>query len=200
MRTTVEATQRNDERIVAAAIKVFSEKGYTATSVQDIAQEAQISRGPLYYRYKTKKELFIAALEVYTKQEMCKFAHLFQQKKPFYEKIRDYLYYGTRYIRGEASTFPVEIFPEPDMQDVNEKIREIYAQVHLLTKRAVVQAVQNGEVRPDTDADQLVNLLFIAFDGLQYSRMKTGVISSPDKVEEAIDCMCNLLKTGYCME
>ena len=58
MRTTAEETQRNDENIIAAAIKVFSEKGYDSASMQDIADEAQISRGPLYYRYKTKKGYF----------------------------------------------------------------------------------------------------------------------------------------------
>ena len=39
MRTTAEETQRNDENIIAAAIKVFSEKGYDGASMQDIADE-----------------------------------------------------------------------------------------------------------------------------------------------------------------
>lgn len=43
MRTTVEETKRNDRRIIDAAIRVFSEKGFEAASMQDIADQAQVS-------------------------------------------------------------------------------------------------------------------------------------------------------------
>ena len=82
MRTTAEETQRNDEIIIAAAIKVFSEKGYDAASMQDIADEAKVSRGPLYYRYKTKKDIYLAAMDAYAKQELGEQARILRQKKP----------------------------------------------------------------------------------------------------------------------
>lgn len=46
------------EKIQSAAITLFAQKGFAATGVQDIADEAGISVGLLYRHYKTKEELF----------------------------------------------------------------------------------------------------------------------------------------------
>lgn len=200
MRTTAEETRRNDERILAAARKVFSEKGYEAASMQDIADAAQISRGPLYYRYKTKKDIFLKTMEVYFKDEMASQFHLLLQDKPFAEKIREYLLYAFRHLIEETPEFPMEFFPSPDMQDINEQIRRLYAKAYDMMKNVISQAVSTGELRADTDVEHLVNLLFIAFDGLRYSRLKSGILTSPEKVEAAIDNMCALIHDYYCNE
>lgn len=197
MRTTVEETRRNDQRILASAIKVFSEKGYEAASMQDIADEAGISRGPLYYRYKTKKEVFLAALDAHSRQELEEHIHLLHQNKPFSERIRDYLYYATRKLRSGKPDFPMDISGAPDMQDVNERIRQLYARGYVVVTEAVTQAVRDGELRSDTDVEHLVNLVFIAFDGLRYSRLKSGILTSHEKVEAAIDHMCVLVQARY---
>ena len=197
MRTTAEETQRNDEIIIAAAIKVFSEKGYDAASMQDIADEAKISRGPLYYRYKTKKDIYLAAMDAYAKQELGEQARILRQKKPLPERLREYLYYATKSIRDDQNAFPMDIFPDPGMQDVNARIREIYGWAYTINKRFVMSAVQNGEMRPDTDVDSVVNIMFVAFDGLRYSRMKSGVISSSEDLEKTIDQICNMMIAGY---
>ncbi|MGC9133983.1 TetR/AcrR family transcriptional regulator [Caldisphaera sp.] len=44
-------------RIINAAMKVFSEKGYDAASTEIIAKESGISKGDLFYHFKTKNEL-----------------------------------------------------------------------------------------------------------------------------------------------
>lgn len=46
------------EKIHSAAIKLFSQKGLSATGVQEIADTAGISVGLLYRHYKTKDEIF----------------------------------------------------------------------------------------------------------------------------------------------
>lgn len=45
-------------KIHAAGIKLFSKKGFAATSVKDIAEGAGISVGLIYRHYKTKEDLF----------------------------------------------------------------------------------------------------------------------------------------------
>ena len=60
--TLTPKAQRTRERILEAALKLFAEKGYEATTMRDVAQEADASLG-LAYRYYASKEEF--ALELY---------------------------------------------------------------------------------------------------------------------------------------
>lgn len=197
MRTTAEETRRNDERIIAAAIKVFSEKGFEAASMQDIADAAQISRGPLYYRYKTKKDIFLKAMECYFQQEMASHFQLLQQEKPFAEKIREYLHYAFRNLLEDRPDFPMEILTSPDLEDLNIQIRKHYTEAYAMMKNEISRCVSQGELKADTDVEHLANLLFIAFDGLRYSRLKSGILTSPEKMEAAIDHMCSLIQSRY---
>jgi AcrR family transcriptional regulator len=50
--------QDRPAEITEAAVAEFSEKGYTATRVDDVARRAGVSKGLLYLYFRTKEELF----------------------------------------------------------------------------------------------------------------------------------------------
>ncbi|MFJ7407631.1 MULTISPECIES: TetR/AcrR family transcriptional regulator [unclassified Lysinibacillus] len=51
------------KKILAAALNEFSEKGYSATSVDDIINRANISKGLIYTYFKSKEEIFLQLAE-----------------------------------------------------------------------------------------------------------------------------------------
>jgi TetR/AcrR family acrAB operon transcriptional repressor len=51
------------ERILEAAEKLFAEKGITKTSLLDLAQLLNISRGTLFYHYRAKEDLVFDVAE-----------------------------------------------------------------------------------------------------------------------------------------
>ncbi len=51
------------KQILDASLKLFSEKGFTRTSVRDIAQAAGITDAAIYYHFESKRELFEALIE-----------------------------------------------------------------------------------------------------------------------------------------
>ncbi len=51
------------ERIMHAAIKLFGRKGYSATSVREIVQEANVTNPMLYYYFDSKEGLFRRLME-----------------------------------------------------------------------------------------------------------------------------------------
>lgn len=58
--------QRSEEtqaKIIEAAIKLFSSRGYNKASVDDICKEAGISKGAFYHHFKSKQTLFLALLD-----------------------------------------------------------------------------------------------------------------------------------------
>ncbi len=56
-------TQTTRERIVATALSLFSEKGYGAVSVREIAGAVGIRESSLYYHFKNKQDIFDTIVE-----------------------------------------------------------------------------------------------------------------------------------------
>jgi AcrR family transcriptional regulator len=55
-----EKMTEKQSKIVQAAIEVFAEKGYAASSTSEIAQRAGVAEGTIFRHYKTKKDLLLS--------------------------------------------------------------------------------------------------------------------------------------------
>ncbi len=58
MKRTKEEAAETRERIFKAAISVFARKGYAGASLSDIAKEAGVTRGAIYWHFENKGALF----------------------------------------------------------------------------------------------------------------------------------------------
>jgi len=61
----LERSERSRKQILDAALKLFSHRGYGATSVNDIADEAGLSKGNVYHHFPDKEAMFRALLDRY---------------------------------------------------------------------------------------------------------------------------------------
>ncbi len=60
----------NALRILGAAVNLFALKGYAATSVREIVQEAQVTNPMLYYYFDSKEGLFVFLTELMHREFM----------------------------------------------------------------------------------------------------------------------------------
>ncbi|MFD1546684.1 TetR/AcrR family transcriptional regulator [Nonomuraea guangzhouensis] len=68
-------TQRNNgidnrrtdtrDRILAVAMRLFADRGYTNTSLREIAEELDVTKAALYFHYKTKEDIVTAIMRGY---------------------------------------------------------------------------------------------------------------------------------------
>jgi AcrR family transcriptional regulator len=63
--TTDEAKGAKRQRLLNAAVAVFSQQGFHAAKMQDIADEAGIGKGTIYEYFRTKDELFLAVYDAW---------------------------------------------------------------------------------------------------------------------------------------
>ncbi len=63
--TQVERSEKSRQQILDAALKLFSHRGYGATSVRDIAEAAGLSKGNVYHHFPDKETIFRALLDRY---------------------------------------------------------------------------------------------------------------------------------------
>jgi len=57
-------SQSTGDKLIIAAIKVFSEKGFFNTKVSDIVQEAGVAQGTFYLYFKSKEEIFYKIVQL----------------------------------------------------------------------------------------------------------------------------------------
>jgi AcrR family transcriptional regulator len=62
-KTQAERREETRELVLAAAARVFAKRGFHATSLDAIAEEAGFSRGAVYYNFTDKEELFLELLD-----------------------------------------------------------------------------------------------------------------------------------------
>lgn len=58
VRKTKEEAAVTRQRLLDAALKVFSRRGYAAARLEDIADEAGVTRGAIYWHFKNKADLY----------------------------------------------------------------------------------------------------------------------------------------------
>jgi len=60
-----EKSERSQDAILQAALKLFSKQGFRGTSIREIATEAGLSTGNVYHHFPDKEALFITLLDQY---------------------------------------------------------------------------------------------------------------------------------------
>ncbi len=55
-----ELREKSKEKILSAALQLFANKGYEATSIESISKKAGISKGLIYNYYESKKSILLA--------------------------------------------------------------------------------------------------------------------------------------------
>jgi AcrR family transcriptional regulator len=160
---TRKATQKRD-KILAAAAKVFKEKGYAEATLNDVAAEAGTFAGSLYYYFDSKEALVAEVLSLGTSRVADLVAAKVASLPKSTSKI-DRLSIALRAhlaLALERDDFALSYWRIIDQ--VPAAIREANASgpraYGRFWKRLVEEAQQAGEVRADLDP-RIVSLMFL---------------------------------------
>jgi AcrR family transcriptional regulator len=117
------------ERLLAAAERVFAEKGYDGAKLADIAAEAGVSVGAVYFRFKDKDALFQAIAETFTEETRARLDQfvLAGQSTAAEEVIRNFVARTAANMRTHRGLFRAIIehgFDHPRVMDVMMAFRD----------------------------------------------------------------------------
>jgi len=114
--------EKSREKILKAALELFSEKGYKGTSINDIAKEAGISKGLAYNYFKNKQQILEAVFQIL----IAEFSKLFIATKstddPF-EKIKILINTSFTELEKEEKFWRLysSLLLQPDLKEMIEK-------------------------------------------------------------------------------
>lgn len=85
-----EIRNQRKQEILQAAMRVYVEKGYAASEVSDIADQAGLAHGLVFYYFKNKKNLFRELYEYVMEETRSSTEAFFEQESPVIELFCSY--------------------------------------------------------------------------------------------------------------
>ncbi len=144
---TQAAVDRRRELLDAAAV-VFAQKGFHASRVGDIAEEAGVAHGLLYHYFRSKKEVLETIFRETWGALVVETQRIEEADVPLREQLRRFagIYLGSWLVTPDAIRVLVrEIGRSPDVGGRVEEIRTVFVAL----TRMIEAAQERGEVRPD---------------------------------------------------
>lgn len=145
------------QAILEAASNLFIKRGFDGTTMQDIAQELDISRSALYYYFKNKEEILASLTEGLTIAAQQLASQVVEQAKAPDEALRELVHQHAKLILHRPVQFRVVDQAEGSLPEKQRKIAESARRV-LLQK--FTEVVQRGI---DSGAFRMVNARVAAF-------------------------------------
>lgn len=149
-----EKEQRREE-IISAAQKVFFEKGLQVATMDEIAEEAELSKGTLYLYYKSKEDLYLAVMmrgvnilhDMFTEAVSEQIPTVLQVKKlgeTYYEFFKQHRNYFRMFYFFQHPQFHTQVSGEM-MQNCSEENLKVWKVVF----DTITRGIQEGELRSD---------------------------------------------------
>jgi AcrR family transcriptional regulator len=176
-------------RILKQAMRLFLEKGYHGTSIEDITQAAGLTRGALYWHYKKKEDLLKKIIEEFEKRSLDGLIHSVREVKggalDKFEKMLRYnaaFAYYNRELCVSFTTLAVEFLGAHHR--IETKFRHIYEKYQNFLSDLILQGQKEKVFNKKINAN-LTALAIMAFhDGiLLHWSMNRGKIDEKAFVE-----------------
>lgn len=140
-----EKEQRKDE-IVAAAQKVYFEKGLQLATVDEIAEAAELSKGTIYLYYKSKEDLYLAVLTKGMQMLQDMFVGVLQSEKDTLKALLGLIQTYVKFFRQHRDYFRMFQFLQTPQfhRQVSDEMKEVGSAVNLKTWNIAIGLIQRG--------------------------------------------------------
>ncbi|MVO99837.1 TetR/AcrR family transcriptional regulator [Paenibacillus lutrae] len=154
------------QRIAEKAKELFIQKGYIATSMEEITTASETSKGNIYYHFKNKENLFLYILE----RDYEKWKDDWDAKKDSYPTVTEKLYGIAEHLAQDFSnpiTKAAEEFSGTQLakEDVFEKILEMSQHPYKVFRELLREGIREGEIR-EGNADDMADVFRAMMSGL----------------------------------
>lgn len=159
-------SEKTKNHILSKAAELFAQKGYAATTMEDICSRSGMSKGSVYYHFKSKDALFLHLLETRGQAEQEKWEQSIANVKTAKEKL--YLL-AEQYAEMVQAPLALEEFLSTHHEsEAYERLSAMRQKSFPLIEQIVLEGIEKNEFRQD-DAALLAKIIGGFLDGLDLS-------------------------------
>lgn len=149
------------QRIVAAAVALFAEQGFDATSVTEVVARAGVAKGALYHHFASKDDLLYEVYRELVERQLAGLREILTRSLPPAEALRELiadLVETTAARAGEAKVFLRE---SHRLGDANQaRVRAARRGIHDAVTDLVRSAQATGEFAPVASPEMVTFTVF----------------------------------------
>lgn len=170
--------QFNKEEVLTAATRVFVEKGFEATSIQDLIDAMGINRASLYDTFGDKETLFLEVLDRYDDAAYGDLAQCLNAYSSKLDGVRAWFYHVVEQgsNRKDPGCLMLNSTVERAMRDEDCAARASrnFRRSEEAYYNALVEAKNKGEIAAERDLRVLARFLAGSIRGIRVSAKATG--------------------------
>ena len=186
------------EKIIHESLKLFSLKGFTSTSIQDILTAANTSKGGFYNHFSSKEDLFYQVLDearlIWRERNLIGL----KQAESSLEKVTILLRnYKDRYLK-DADNFPggcvfitLAVELSDQLPQLSKEIEKGFVGLKNLYKRLLDEGKESGELNRNVNTDEITEMIFNCMLGASVvfnaNKSTTGLDKSVNSVMDYLD-------------
>jgi AcrR family transcriptional regulator len=175
--------------IASKAKKLFEQKGYLATTIEDIHTITGISKGGIYYHFKNKEELFFYILYESSEQWKKKWENISAPLQTAAEKLYKLAeHYASDLQTPLIQTAAEFISSEIADADIRQKLIEWTQSEHIVFTNLIKEGIQNGEFI-QADVADLTTIIYGLFSGISMNHYNQDTEVLLRLYKTAIDVM-----------
>jgi AcrR family transcriptional regulator len=170
--------QKTRERIIAAASKILAEKGYDATTLREIAREAQAGPGLVHYYFGGKDQLLVEALQVAGQRFHQKTAQLVQQApgdqslEALLTQLHERVEQEPEVYRLRYESFSLGLHNPAIAPGVRERLAQRREEIGSVLAKVLESSAKTESMKDSPlDPKVLAALLLSLFDGLALQKI-----------------------------
>jgi AcrR family transcriptional regulator len=191
---TERSTDRRGE-LLEAAVRVFARKGFHASRVGDIANEAGVAHGLLYHYFRSKDEVLETIFRETWSALVADTLRIEASGVPLREQLRRFarIYLGSWLVTPELVRVLVrEVGRSPDVGDRVDEIRGLF----LALERIIEAAQTRGEVRADVNPTLAAWAVYGSLEEILTGWVLGQLPGEEEDVERAVATVVDVAHTG----
>ncbi len=201
IRRTKEDALETRKKILESALDVFYEKGYSKTTLDDIAERAGVSRGPIYWNFKNKDDIYLISLkECYQELYRLISPEEGDARSPL-RSLTDLMNNRIMILRdNQRMRKLIEIARhKTEIKSNQQEILELQIEIDITFKNKVIRLIElgkeKGEVKNNLDAGVVSIAILSYLNGIEDTWLINPDLYNLDEyLKPLIELMVNALK------
>lgn len=171
------------EKIIKVAIEEFAKNGYKAASTNNICKKAKVSKGLIYYYFKSKEEIYLNALRfVIDRFKENVTIEIDDKNKNGIDYISEYFDTKFKFFR-ENPLYSMLIVNSVLYYNVEEAIK-LSDEFQNYNNELIYGVIKNIDINPKFDREKAFELIMIIGEKLEEKHMKNIEVKDKETVIE----------------